>query len=320
MIAPRIVTVVLNTNRRDDTLACLGSLAHSTYPNLGVMVLDNGSTDGSPEAIQAQFPTVQIVPLTENLGYAGNNNVGIKLAVTQGADWVFVLNEDTLVEPDCLSRLMNTAERDPRLGVLGPIVYTFDAEPRISSAGGQVHWAMADAVNEGMGEIDRGQYLARPVDFINGCGLLVSRPALHKAGYLDDSFFIYWEETDWCQRINRAGFGIWFEPAALMRHKAPIHHSNFGPSTLYYVTRNRLRFFARHTPLPYWPLTMYRALAGALRGIHKHRLEGRPEHACATQWAIRHALQRRWGKADAALWKSDISDRALHSAAKPPAP
>ena len=318
MTAPRIVAVVLNTNRREDTLACLGALAHSTYPNVGVMVLDNGSNDGSPEAIRAQFPAVQVVPLAENLGYAGNNNVGIKLAVAQGADWVFVLNEDTLVEPECLTHLIEAAERDPRLGVLGPMVYTFDAEPRISSAGGRVRWAIADAVNEGMGELDSGQYPARAVDFINGCGLLVARAALQKAGYLDDSFFIYFEETDWCVRIQRAGFGIWFEPAARMRHKAPIHHSNFGPSTLYYVTRNRLRFFARHTPWPLWPVAMYRALAGILRGIRNHQRQGRPEHARATQWAVRHALQRRWGKADAALWKSDASDRTLHSAAKPP--
>jgi len=318
--APRIITVVLNTNRRDDTLACLGSLAQSTYPNLGVMVLDNTSTDGSVEAIQTNFPIVQIVRLAENLGYAGNNNVGIKLALGQGADWVFVLNEDTLVAPDCLTRLMETAQSNPAIGVIGPMVYTFDEGAIISSAGGVIDWLRADGVNVGMGDVDGGQYAARPVDFINGCGLLVSRPALEKAGLLDTTFFIYYEETDWCARIKKTAFDIWFEPRAQMRHKAPIQHSNFGPSTLYYMTRNRLRFFARHAPLRYKAISLGRALSGAVRGIRNHYRSGRPEHARATQWALVHAFQQRWGKADANLWRSDATDRSLHSASKPSVP
>ncbi len=319
MPLPPITVVVLNTNRRDDTLACLGSLAASTYPRLQVMVLDNSSTDGSTDAIRAQFPAVQVVPLAENLGYAGNNNVGLRLALEQGAEWVFVLNEDTWVAPDCLTRLLTAAQADPRIGVAGPMVHTFETG-EISSAGGIVDWARADAVNVGMGERDQGQYPSRAVDFINGCGLLISRPALQAAGVLDATFFIYWEETDWCARVKRAGFTLWFEASALMRHKAPIRHEAFGPSTLYYATRNRLRFFARHAPWPAKAGICAKAFIGAVRGIWKHRQAGRREHARATQWALWHALTRRWGKADARLWRSDASDRTLQSSSRPTAP
>jgi len=316
MSSPRIVTVILNTNRRDDTLACLRSLAQSDYANLGIIVLDNDSIDGSVEAIQADFPSVQVLRLTENLGYAGNNNKGIKSALEQNADWVFVLNEDTLVEPDCLTRLITTAQSDPSIGVIGPMVYTFDGGSRISSAGGVIDWSYADGTNTGMGEIDHGQYPARSVDYINGCGLLVSRRAIEKAGMLDASYFIYYEETDWCARIAKAGFDIRFEPKARMRHKAPIDRSQFGPTTLYYVTRNRIRFFARHAPFSLKPISLAHALDGTLKGIRRYEQEGHLEHARAMRWALVHAFQRRWGKADATLWRSDTTDRSLHSASK----
>jgi hypothetical protein len=317
MTPAHITTVVLNTNRREDTLTCLASLARSTYPRHHVMVLDNGSTDGSVEALNAAFPAVQTVRLAENRGYAGNNNVGIRLALEQGADWVFVLNEDTTLEPDCLDRLMAVAAADSRIGVIGPLVYTWDEGRTISSAGGRVDWRIADAINEGAGEPDTGQYPARSVDFINGCGLLISRAAIERAGLIDETFFIYYEETDWCQRVRRAGFDVRFAPEAHMRHKAPIHWDNFGPSTLYYMTRNRLRFFARHTPPAHWAEALARALYGAARGTYWHWRAGRRQHARATVYAIWHALRRRWGKVDASLWRTDASDRTLSfSAAK----
>jgi GT2 family glycosyltransferase len=311
MSAPNITAVVLNTNRKDDTLACLQALAGSRYPELHVIVLDNHSTDGSPEAIRSAFPDVTVVQLERNLGYAGNNNVGIQLALESGADWIFVENEDTLVEPGCFEAMIATAQANPRIGVIGPLVYTFDPGRIISSGGGRVRWSVADAENVAMGAEDHGQLSAGPVDFINGCGLLISREAVQRVGGLDESFFIYFEETDWCQRVRKAGFEVWFEPRAVMRHKAPITWVGFGPSTLYYMTRNRIRFFARHTPWPQWPLTVARALRGAWRGAAQHEKAGRPEHARATRIAIRHALQQRWGKVDPNLWKTDTGDRTL---------
>jgi GT2 family glycosyltransferase len=133
---PRVITVILNTNRRDDTVECLGSLAQSTYPNHKIIVLDNASTDGSVEAIRAQFPAVEIMRLTSNKGYAGNNNVGIQAALGQQADWVLVLNEDTILDPECLTRLVEAGERDPNVGIVGPLVYHHDEPTVVQSAGG----------------------------------------------------------------------------------------------------------------------------------------------------------------------------------------
>jgi len=136
MPQPYIITVILNTNRREDTLACLASLGRNTYRDHHIIVLDNASSDGSVPAIRSAFPAVQIIALTENLGYAGNNNVGIKAAMAQGADWVFVLNEDTILDPVCLEQLINIGESDTKTGIVGPIVYHHDEPTIIQSAGG----------------------------------------------------------------------------------------------------------------------------------------------------------------------------------------
>ncbi|MBC8164115.1 MAG: glycosyltransferase family 2 protein, partial [Roseiflexaceae bacterium] len=135
---PLIVTVILNTNRRDDTLACLASLEQNTYKRHQVLVLDNASTDGSSEAIRAAYPAVTLVPLHENRGYAGNNNVGIAQAMALGADWVFVLNEDTIVAPECLQQLAAYGEAHPEVGIIGPMVYHADEPDIIQSAGGRM--------------------------------------------------------------------------------------------------------------------------------------------------------------------------------------
>ncbi|HEY4690054.1 MAG TPA: glycosyltransferase family 2 protein [Anaerolineae bacterium] len=293
--------VVLHYNGLPDTLACLHSLQIGRGRPVDLIVVDNASQDGGAEAIRAADPAIHLVMNRTNLGYAGGNNIGIRAALERGADAVFLLNNDTLLDPDCVSRLACVLASDPRIGVTGPMVYTFNETPLISSAGGVIDWHHADAGNTGAGEIDRGQYPARSVDFVNGCGLMVSRAAIARTGLLDERYFMYWEETDWCTRIKRAGFEIHFEPAAQMRHKAAIRSDDLGPTTLYYMTRNRLLFFSRHAPLRLIPITIAHAIHGALREAARYQRAGRPEHARAMRRGIVHGVQRRWGRAQAGI-------------------
>jgi len=133
---PLVACVILNRNRREDTLECLRSLQGGTYGNLCIVVLDCQSTDGSVDAVRSAFPGVRIIELDRNVGYAGNNNVGIRAAVESGAEWVFVLNDDAVLAPDCVAQLVEEGQRDPRIGILGPTVYHHDEPDVIQSAGG----------------------------------------------------------------------------------------------------------------------------------------------------------------------------------------
>jgi hypothetical protein len=255
MTQPYVIAVILNTNRRTDTLACLASLAESDYANLSVLVLDNASADGSAEAIATDFPAVQVLPLKKNLGYAGNNNVGIAAALAQGADWVFVLNEDTVQAPDCISRLVALGESDPQIGIVGPLVYHFDEPAVIQSAGGRLgrYWK---SVHTGHNDPDENHSLLaapRPVDFISGCAILVRRSLVEQAGALDERFFYYWEETEWCLRARRNGWQVMFEPRARLWHKGVQRDYQPNPSVTYYNTRNQLMLLAKHrAPLSVW--------------------------------------------------------------------
>lgn len=244
-----VISIILNTNRREDTLECLRSLMHSSYSNHRAVVLDNHSTDGSVGAIRAAFPEVEIVKLEQNYGYAGNNNVGIQYALEQGADWVFVLNEDTILAEDCLSRLVETGESNAQIGIVGPMVYHHSAPNTIQTAGGRLGprweaWHLAED------EDDRGQYRdPHLVEWISGCGILVRRAVIEQVGMIDERYFYYWEETEWCLRAGRSGWQVVHVPQAKLWHKGVQRNHQPKPSVTYYATRNRLLTLSKlHAP------------------------------------------------------------------------
>jgi GT2 family glycosyltransferase len=293
---PHIVVVVLNTNRRDDTLACLRSLDGLDYPNRTVLVLDNASTDGSNEAIRAAFPAVQILPLTDNRGYAGNNNVGITAALAMGADWVLVLNEDTILDAACFTELMRAAA-DPAVGILGPMVYHHDEPSVIQSAGGRIdrHFRAWHAAQN---EEDRGQFPApRAVDWISGCAILVRRQVIEAVGPLDDRFFYYWEETEWCVRAARAGWRVVHVPAAKLWHKGVTRHYRPGPNVAYYNTRNHLLLMSKHgASAATWLRTWARLARTLVSYTVKLRWQDRRASRDAIWWGATDFLRGRWGQ------------------------
>jgi GT2 family glycosyltransferase len=293
---PLVVTVILNTNRRDDTLACLSSLAKSTYPNQWVIVLDNASTDGSVDAIRARFPDVHIIALKENKGYAGNNNTGIQAALDAGADWVFVLNEDTLLADDCLTRLVQIGENDPKIGIVGPMVYHYDEPEIIQSAGGWLNdrW---QAGHSGQNEVDKGQYgHPRSVDWISGCAILVRREVIEQIGMLDERFFYYWEETEWCLRASRAGWQVLQVPAARLWHKGVQRNYQPGPNVTYYNTRNRLMMMQKHNAsLAVWIASWLHLSRTLLSWTLNPKWAGMGNHRAALRQGMFDFLRRQWG-------------------------
>ena len=297
MTEPLVVTVILNTNRREDTLACLESLGQAAYQNHRIIVLDNHSTDGSVQAINEIYPHVQVIELQDNLGYAGNNNVGIEAALQQGADWVFVLNEDTIVDRDCISKLVQEGEKDQRIGILGPMVYHWDEDHVIQSAGGKFtkYWT---AYHLGQNELDQGQF-SQPheVDWVSGCSILVRREAIEQVGMIDARFFYYWEETEWCFRTGRAGWKIMNVPAAKIWHKGVQRDYKPKPAVTYYDTRNHLFLLLKHhAPASAWTYNWFQIIRTYVSWTVKPKWRHKSEHRKAMWRGILDSCKHRWGQ------------------------
>ncbi|MFC2043512.1 glycosyltransferase family 2 protein [Chloroflexota bacterium] len=297
MPQPLVISIILNTNRRADTLACLASLQASKYENREVIVLDNNSTDGSPQAIRSEFPNVRIIPIKENLGYAGNNNVGIRAALELGAEWVFILNEDTILDPDCLELLVQAGERDARTGILGPMVYHHDEPDLIQSAGGMLgaYW---QGCHLGQNRRDLGQYHEpHCVDWISGCAIMLRRAVIEQVGMLDERFYYYWEETEWCLRAGKSGWRIVHIPAAKLWHKGVQRDYTPKPFVTYYSTRNHLLLLAKHhAPLKAWLYNYSQILRTLTSWTVKPKWRNMKGHRDAMWHGLNDFLQHHWGQ------------------------
>jgi GT2 family glycosyltransferase len=286
----------LNSNRRADTLECLGSLAKGTYRNHKVIVLDNHSTDGSIEAVRVAFPDVEVIELPENLGYAGNNNIGIQAALNRGAEWILVLNEDTIVAPDCLAQLVEVGESDSRNGIIGPMVYHHSEPTVIQSAGGRINrrW---EAFHLAQNEADRRQFFApHAVDWISGCAIAVRRAVIDQVGMIDPRYFYYWEETEWCLRAARAGWRIVHVPAAKIWHKGVQRDYRPKPTVTYYATRNRLLTLSKHhAPLAVWVASWIQILRTMTSWTVRSKWRTMHEHRHAMGRGVVDFLLQRWG-------------------------
>lgn len=296
MSAPLVVTVILNTSRGEDTLACLATLAEASYTPQHVIVLDNASTDNSVAVIRERFPAVEVIPLQQNLGYAGNNNVGIEAALAQGAGWVFVLNEDTIVEADCIARMIEEAQKDPQVGIVGPMVYHYSEPNVIQSAGGKLdrHW---NSIHLGQNEKDQGQF-AQPqlVDWISGCAILVKREVIEQIGGLDARFFYYWEETDWCLRARENGWKILHVPQAQLWHKGVQRDYRPGPNVTYYATRNHFLLMSKHhASFSVWLYNAFRVLRTLASWTLKPKWREMRPHRDAMWQGVLDFLRKRWG-------------------------
>jgi GT2 family glycosyltransferase len=243
----RLAIVIINFNRHADTLACLDSLRASTFSGGALVIVLNHETDREDDVqLKRAYPGVELIALPVNAGFAGNNNVGIQRALALGAEWVLVLNEDTVLDPACLSEMLTVANSDKKIGIVGPTVYHYDEPNVIQSAGGALD-GLWRPVHEGQNEVDRGQYEApREVAWVSGCAFLVRRALIKKLGALDERFFCYYEETDWCLRAAAAGWRIMHAPAARMWHKGVRRDYRPRPYVAYYMTRNRMLFLSKH--------------------------------------------------------------------------
>ena len=251
-MTPSVTVVVLSWNGREDTLACLGSLAAATYPSLETLVVDNGSSDGSADAVASAYPDVGLIRLDANLGFAGGMNVGIAEALSRGAEMVMLLNNDTVVEPGFLGPLVDALEPDEAVAAACSQIVFRDDPATVWYAGASFRPGRGHhGANRGYGE-PRLSATTPPFVTDRACGgaMLVPARALAEIGDFDESLFAYAEDTDWSLRAARVGRRVLVVPASVVRHAVSAASGGASsPDTLYYGLRNALVVAERWAPL-----------------------------------------------------------------------
>jgi GT2 family glycosyltransferase len=252
---PSIAVIVLTWNGRDLTLDCLRSLASITTPGVRTLVVDNASTDGTVEAIFARHgDRVTILRNAANLGFAAGNNAGIHRALEDGAAYILLLNNDTLVAPDFLAELLRPMQGDPTVGITAPKIFYAEPRNQIWFAGGEISLWRGTARHIGIRETDRGQHdRPREIDYATGCALFARREVFERVGDLDPAYRAYFEDADFCLRARAAGFRIRYVPTAKVWHR--ISASTGGQLSRRKITRklaSARRFFARHARPYHW--------------------------------------------------------------------
>lgn len=241
---PKIFLIILNWNGKEVLKECLESIEKIDYPNYEVIVVDNGSIDGSQKAIKEDFPYVHLIENEKNEGVAEGQNIGIRYALEKGTDYVFILNNDVTLDKNILKELLKVAESDDKIGIAGPKIYYSEEPNKIWQVGRFVNWKKGTCRIEGY-EIDIGQYdEIKEVDFLGV--ILIKKEVIEKAGLYNPAYFAYWEDTDFCVRAHKAGFKVVYVPEAKIWHKVSYTTGKISGFFEYYSTRNMFWFMRQY--------------------------------------------------------------------------
>jgi len=265
----RVNIVILNWNQAQLTVNTIDSIKKINHRHFDyqITLVDNGSTDGSQsrfEQIYRSDPRICFVFHRQNLGYVDGNNSGIKLGLNGDFDYTLILNNDVLVDPNFLDKLIEFSQNNPQYSIFGPKIYfapghefhrsRYQASQLgkvIWSAGGQIDWKNLIGHNIGVDQVDRSQFdsVNDRVDFISGCCLLVKNSVFRQIGLFDSRYFMYLEDADFCQRALQGGFKIAFLPGSIIWHINAGSSSSGGNLHHYFLSRNRLLFGFRYSSL-----------------------------------------------------------------------
>lgn len=299
---PEVTIVVLNWNNAPDTIECLRSLDEMDYPVYHVAVVDNCSTDDSVQTIRQHSPGTRILETQRNLGYAGGNNVGLRYALARNAEYICILNNDVRVAPDFLTALVSALAQVPGAGVATPLIAEEGQSDRVWALGQAVDWKTGEVARLHAGDASPAMQAKRTieVDAASGAAMLIRREVLESVGLLDEAFYLYYEETDWCLRVREAGYRISAVPSSVVWHRVSAALGQSSPVIDYYMLRNHLRLIVRHwsgaSRLSVLGLTVFRNL-GHIAAYTVKSSEGRRlPHRDARLFALRDAVLGRWGQ------------------------
>jgi GT2 family glycosyltransferase len=267
---PTVSVIIVNWNGKHLLTECIESLRTQTFRDFEIVLVDNGSSDGSAEFVKMQYPEVRLIILPENRGFAGGNNAGIKVSLGQ---YVALLNNDTKADPDWLSSLIKTTASDQHVGMWASKILSYYSPNVIDNTGLLLYW---DGLARGRGrlEVDRGQFdQQREVLFPSGCAGLYRKVMLDDIGSFDEDFFAYADDVDLGLRGRLAGWGCAYVPGAVVYHKYSSSSSAYSPMKAFLVERNRIWVLLKYYPIelvllsPYFTfkrlvLSLYGALTG----------------------------------------------------------
>lgn len=257
--------IILHYKGEDDTKACLDSLRDSKIQNidLSLIVVANNPSASLVSDVRTVYPELTLIENKENVGFAEGNNIGIRKALELQCEYIVLLNNDTLVSSDIISKLVTHANSQDSIGLISPKIYfakgyeyhkeRYKENERgkvIWYGGGQIDWQNVYASHYGVDEVDVGQYdKIRETDFTTGCCMLIKRNVVEKIGFFDKKYFLYFEDVDYSIRAKKNGFRVLYFPEACLWHKNASSSDKPGSSIhMYYQTRNRLYFGYKYAP------------------------------------------------------------------------
>ncbi|ACV12305.1 glycosyl transferase family 2 [Halorhabdus utahensis DSM 12940] len=271
--SPLTAVVLINWNNFEDTSECLDSLQKSTYENIQIIVVDNGSTDNSLSRLQSKFENVKYVSLDENEGFPAANNAGIEFALENGAEYVFLLNNDTIVpeEDDVLKNLVTYMETNEQVGIVSPLVTYYPETHLVWFSEGSIDWITGKIQHTNMGKSKQSCNLQMYIcnDCIPGCAMMIRSELFDRVGLLDPSYFLRFSDTEFSLRALNSGYDLVTDTSVEIFHKASSSSgSKFDLS--YYQSRNRWHLIRDYFPkisllFYFWWLIK----ATANRGLHR---------------------------------------------------
>jgi GT2 family glycosyltransferase len=246
MKSPKVYIIIINWNGLKDTIECLESVLQLNYDNFKILVVDNGSSDDSYNSISGKFPEIEIIGNKSNMGFTGGNNIGIKHAMNNEADYVWLLNNDTVVGSEVLSNLISNARGYDDFGLASPVINYYDSPHCMQYCGSYIDWYKFEIVHatdvDALHQWDVGR---RKNLCLWGTALLISRNLIDNIGCFDDNFFAYYEDFDFSLRSLRAGFTNMMVTEAVIQHKNPLPNATEllrSPAYYFYLTRNNMFF------------------------------------------------------------------------------
>lgn len=297
----KVFAIAINFNKEDITFAWLDSMQKIRTPSftLDIVIVDNASTTPFILNRERKKNNVHVIRNEDNTGFTGGNNIGMQYAMDHGAEYLLIINNDTIVDPNLVNNLLKVLDSDIKIGLVAPKIYFAkgyefhkdrykkeDLGKVFWYAGGYTDWANVKSIHRGVDEVDHGQYdTVEKIDFASGCCMLIKREVLKKVGFFDKRGFMYYEDAILCERIKRAGYELRYVPDAVLWHVNAASSGGSGNQLQdYFLTRNQMLFGMMFAP--------FRAKIALIRQSLRYLFTGRPKQ----KQAIKDFYLGRFGK------------------------